>query len=144
VRRRALALLARREHSAFELGQKLRHKGLSVPSVEGVIEQLIAEGLLSDQRFAESLIYSRRQQGYGPVRIRYELREKGVDEDIVDSCLNQVSDWGTVIREVRENRFGVAFPVEAKERARQVRFLLNRGFDGEQVRELLSRVDESL
>ena len=73
-------MLARREHSAFAVRRKLQQKGIAESDIVEAIERLQKEGLLSDQRYAESYINMRRGKGYGPLRIALELRERGVAE----------------------------------------------------------------
>ena len=73
-----MGLLARREHSARELSHKLKSRDYDEVSIQAVIESLIDEGLQSDDRFAEQFTRSRVEKGYGPIRIRQELRERGI------------------------------------------------------------------
>ena len=139
----AMNLLARREHLRGELAQKLKQKlarsGESAPDperaaeeIEAVLDQLAAENLQSDQRYAESYVRSRSSKGYGPDRIRQELREKGVDGDLQRSALESLElDWVSLAREVRLKKFGSELPRDFKERARQLRFLNYRGFGSE-------------
>ncbi|HET8700353.1 MAG TPA: regulatory protein RecX, partial [Nitrococcus sp.] len=80
VRECALRLLSRREHSTHELALKLHQRGYAPCVVEVIIAELARERWLSDERYAAALVYSRRKQGYGPLRIRAELRHHRVDE----------------------------------------------------------------
>ena len=132
-------MLARREHSCRELEQKLLHKGCSPPHIQTVIAELQAQRLVSDERYAETLSRVRRERGYGPVRIARELQEKGVDPDVAAHYVDFGDEaWLEVLRGVRIKRFGAARPTSMAERARQTRFLLARGFTGEQVRRVLN------
>jgi regulatory protein len=125
IRSAAMDLLARREHSAQELTRKLQ-----------------AHGLLSDARFAETFVYSRFQRGSGPQKIRSELRERGIDEALIEHCIEALDeDWQTRLREVREKKFGAGLPGDFHERSRQMRFLQQRGFSAEQIARVL-RDDE--
>ena len=138
ARRIALGLLARREHSALELRHKLCARGFDADLVASLLRGLGDEGLLSDARFAESFVRTRCDKGYGPLRIRGELRERGIDSDTIEACLD--SDdvaWCRLGARVRNKRFGLGLPTDLKERARQMRFLQQRGFTGEQIRRVL-------
>ena len=139
ARRIALGLLARREHSSLELAYKLSARGFDADPVASLLHRLSAEGLLSDARFAESFVRARRDKGYGPVRIRGELRERGVDSETIEACLDQ-SDvaWLRLVASVRAKRFGLDLPDDFRERARQTRFLQQRGFTAEQIRGVLA------
>jgi regulatory protein len=94
----------------------------------------VAQGLLSNARYAESFIHSRFQRGQGPQRIRAELRERGIDDVLIDACLAEYgSRWQELLEQVRLKRFGPAPPGNFTERNRQMRFLLQRGFTAEQI-----------
>src|SRR5690554_546207 len=91
IREAALRLLARREHSVAELSRKLLQRGWREPEAEATIARLAAENLQSDQRFAESYARSRAARHYGPLRIRAELAERGIDRDLASRA---VADLG--------------------------------------------------
>jgi regulatory protein len=72
------------------------------------------------------------------VRIRVELRERGVAEGDIEEGLQAADeDWAGIARETRRKRFGLSPPGDYRERARQARFLQYRGFSAEQVRAAL-------
>lgn len=129
VRHRAMDLLARREHSRLELKRKLLTKGFEADAIEACIEELVADGLLSDIRFAEAYINHRSQRGFGPHRIRQELRERGVIDTHINLALEEATiDWDGLAEQCRQKKFGVAQPDDYDESARQRRFLQYRGF----------------
>lgn len=133
LRGRALALLARREHSRAELHRKLSELGGAGEALDAVLDDLARERLQSDERFAESFVRSRVVRGQGPQAIATELRVRGVDKELLESVLTQGPDWYAQAAEVRHKRFGPALPEDARERARQARFLQYRGFTAAQV-----------
>lgn len=138
VEHKLVELLARREHSRQELRHKLEQRGYGFDEVEPVLAELAAQGLQSEARFAEHYARDREQRGYGPVRIRMELRERGIDEALIGTALAELDvDWFAAARAARHKRFGPAVPDEFREQARQLRFLNNRGFDAEQCRAAL-------
>ena len=139
-RRRAMDLLARREHSRLELERKLGARGFDDDLVAEVLDALEHEGLLSAARFAESFVAARFAKGQGPVRIRRELVERGVTatRDLLE---NERFDWDRLARDTRIRRFGRARPKDLKEKARQTRFLEYRGFGHDQIRRALE-IDE--
>jgi regulatory protein len=137
IRRTALNLLARREHSILELNHKLTRRGFESAEVDGIIEQLVAEDLLSDARYAEVYAHSRVDRGYGPLRISRELRERGVPDGVVGSLLVDLADeWPATIARAHRKRFGGRLPGNAIEEAAQLRFLRHRGFTFEQIKRL--------
>ena len=76
-------LLARREHSTRELRDKLLVRGFEEDEITPALQLLSQEGLLSDERFTESFIHWRIGRGSGPLKIRAELRQRGVADEII-------------------------------------------------------------
>ena len=131
-------LLARREHSRRELQGKLLQRGFEPARIEQVVAELAGEGLQSDARFAAAYVHQRRERGYGPVRIRQELQQRGVAEDLIADCLDgSDTDWSGQARQARCKRFGGRPPANLHERARQTRFLQYRGFSSADIRRVL-------
>lgn len=130
----AVAQLARREHSRAELRNKLRRRlGSEIEpadvaaQVEKILDELQAKGLLSDTRFAAVLTRSRAER-FGAARIRYEMREHELPDDVVRPAIEALNATEeSRAREVWKRRFGEP-PADATERARQMRFLAARGF----------------
>lgn len=132
----AVSYLARREHSALELTRKLQKSGFDEVEIENTLSQLQQAGLQSDRRYAESFVNSRINRGYGSVRIRMELKERGVASDIITECLQQAEvDWFALAADVRSKRFGEQNPEDFKDRAKQQRFLQYRGFTHDEITE---------
>ena len=134
IRQTALNLLARREHSEWELARKLRAKDFPDADIQTIITKLSQEGLLSNARFIENYIQSRLNKGFGPLRIRAELIERGLTEEFIEHHLN-ISDnaWFIAARGVWQKRFKGRLPNDFKSRAQQMRFLQYRGFTHEQI-----------
>ena len=78
IRRSAMDLLARREHGRVELTRKLRQRGACPEMIDIALDRLTEEGLLSESRYLESYIRYRARSGYGPLRIREELNQRGL------------------------------------------------------------------
>ena len=138
IRRAAMDLLARRDHTREELSRKLCKQFSSEPeSVEEELSKLGDEGLQSNTRLAEALIRSRVSRGQGPVRIEAELRGKGLTASEVKSAMEMGEvDWHELAQEVSRKRYGEQPPANAKERAKRGRFLQQRGFPFEQISSL--------
>jgi regulatory protein len=137
LRRIALDFLARREHSQQELQQKLKARADDGEAVEALLRQLKDERLQSDERFTEAYVHHRVNAGIGPLKIRYELRQKGVDELLVDAHLEPLGEqWDVMMRQQRARKYGDSIPADHAERMKQARFLQNRGFSPESVMRL--------
>ncbi|MDQ2696483.1 MAG: recombination regulator RecX [Pseudomonadota bacterium] len=140
VRDCALGLLARREHTVLELRHKLLRRGFAADRVEAVLASLVAQDALSDARFADLYAHSRVDKGYGPLRIQMELRERGVDAATIAAVLDGLADfWTSKILQVHHKKFAGALPRDPAGRARQTRFLRQRGFTLEQIDRLFRR-----
>lgn len=145
LRRRAIGLLARREHSRRELADKLRSRrdarDVDPELIERVVEELAEAGLQSDERCAEMLVYARAQRGNGPLRIRADLRDAGIASELADPLLEAEEDaWPERLRSLAERRFGAEAPADAREWGRRARFLASRGFPEGMVRDVLGDI----
>jgi len=131
-------LLARREHSAAELRRKLAARGCDPALAAEVIEALRADGWQSDVRFADSFVRSRVERGHGPLRVRFELRRRGIADAVIEAVLaEQDPDWTALARRVCRRRFGDGPARDRGDYARRWRFLAQRGFDSDQIRSVL-------
>ena len=140
ARNTAMDLMSRREHSRRQLQEKLHQKGFESDAVSEALDQLQAENLLSDERFAETYLHQRMQRGFGPLRIRQELKEKGVDAATVQILMEACEqDWQQLMQQQRIKRFGMEIPQDYREMTKQARFLQNRGFSPDAVMRLFRR-----
>jgi regulatory protein len=125
----AVRLLSRREHSAFEIHDKLRKRDFDEEEIAQAIVELQQGGWLSDERFAEAYIRMRQLKGFGPIRIAIELNERGVEETIVDSCLHASDDlWQQSLREQYQKKYRNKTIEDYNDKAKRIRFLQYRGF----------------
>lgn len=137
LRQRALRLLARREHSRAELARKLVPHAESAETLNAVLDELVARRLLSDERYVEMRLNARSAR-FGNARLAQELRTQGVHEELVDAALAGCNDELTRARAVWRRKFGDRpLTEDAAGRAKQMRFLMSRGFSGETVRRVL-------
>jgi regulatory protein len=138
IEQAALRLLASREHTRAELYRKLRSRAADEGLLERVLDALEAQRALSDQRFVETYIASRRRKGFGPVRIRMELREKGVANSLTSDWLDENDpEWDEVLKQTAQRKFGPTPPADLRELSKRTRFLEYRGFSPERIRLLL-------
>jgi regulatory protein len=137
---RAVALLARREHSRAELATKLLRRldeGQGNADVGRVLDELQRRGLLSEERYAASIVRTRSAR-YGNARLKQELKARGVPDAAAAAALAAASaSEFERAKAVWMRRFGV-LPTSLAERARQVRFLQTRGFDSAVIRRILN------
>lgn len=136
LKARAIAYLSRREHSRWELGRKLAPHAPDADSLAQLLDELERENWLSDERFVQSLI-NRRAARQGTMRIIQELRQHAVPDDYIAQAEEQLRESETHrARDVWEKKFGTP-ATDAKDYARQYRFMMSRGFSPDCVRRLL-------
>ena len=138
---RALRLLSQREHSRLELERKLAGHETEPGQLAKALDELQARGFISEERVVESVIH-RRASKLGTARVRQELQSKGLSPEVMADALEQLR--GTELaraREVWARKFGEP-ATEPKEKARQIRFLVSRGFAAEVVRRVVQGADE--
>ncbi len=139
ARKKAMDYLARREYGQRELEQKLIAAGFESVTVAATVDKLTGEGLQDDRRFIENFVHSRINQGKGPIRVRQELGERGLNAGMIEAVLEDVAeDWCALARQVRDKKFGPGLPRDFKEKARQMRFLQYRGFDSDHIQAAVS------
>lgn len=139
VRRAAMDLLARREHGRVELTRKLRQRGATPELIDSALDRLTEEGLLSESRYLESFIAYRARSGYGPLRIREELSQRGLLRSDIEQALRESGlDWQAQLQETWQRKYSGQLPGDARERAQQGRFLSYRGYSMEMIGRLLS------
>jgi regulatory protein len=154
LRGRALQYLARREYSRAELrGKLLPHvqtdegfeqadelSGLT--KLDDLLDDLIDRGWLSDARAVSQLLHAKRSR-FGLQRITHELRQRGIAEDLIGAALPQLKETELeAAHQVWKKKFGV-LPQDAKEKARQMRFLQSRGFALDVIFQVLRQAPDS-
>ncbi|HZX71311.1 MAG TPA: regulatory protein RecX [Rhodanobacter sp.] len=132
---KALGLLVRREHSQRELQAKLRQGGYEVGEATAAIGRLGEQHYQDEQRFAQALVRSRLSQGYGPLRLRAELKSHAMPAAMIRECIDAADiDWDEVAAAQLRRRYGGAGTKDPAERAKRAQFLLRRGFAAATVR----------
>ena len=136
-------------HALVTLGQRVSRHGCQRGGTGGedlidqarlrlqlgiALARLGDEGLQSDTRFAEAFVQSRINQGKGPVRIRADLAQRGIQDGVVEGALEaSACDWFELAGNERRKKFGSLAPGDFKEKARQMRFLQYRGFEQDHI-----------
>lgn len=130
--------LLRREHSVVELRRKLSIKQYDPDEIEDALTRMLKAGYLSDQRFAEHYTRHRASAGFGVLRIENELLARGVSEaDIALGISLYEGSWCANAQIVREKKFGLNWPSNFKEIAKQKNFLQYRGFSSDEIKQVV-------
>ncbi|KIF81732.1 recombination regulator RecX [Noviherbaspirillum autotrophicum] len=141
LKARALKYLSAREHSRLELARKLARYAQEADDIEALLDSLEAAKLLSQSRFSESLVH-RRAARFGNSRILSELLSHGIEGEALDEIkANLGQDETARAREVWKKKFRQA-PADAAERAKQMRFLQQRGFSMRAIQGAMRMIDQ--
>ena len=132
IRLKIMDFLSRREHSAKEIFQKLSYRVESQDMLLQVIDDLVEDGLLSDERFAESYFHSRKNRGFGPLRIKNELSQRGIKESIFDS-IQKDTDWTACALKVLKKKTNGKDLMDTKEILKLKKFLNYRGYEFQDI-----------
>lgn len=131
----AYSVLAVREHSRQELYWKLRRREwCDEAEIDDLLDALETDNILSDDRYAESLVRFSLYRGHGRIKIRHKLRESGVTTSLIQKYLEDADiNWYSQIHEVRIKKCGETLPKEFADKAKLSRFLAGRGFEVELI-----------
>ncbi|OYW65267.1 MAG: recombination regulator RecX [Hydrogenophilales bacterium 12-64-13] len=137
LRQRALGYLARREHSRHDLTRKLERAGFEPEAIGPVLDEFEEKNWLSDKRFAESWVADHRARA-GSVKLAHDLRQHGISDDVIEAVMraNRDSELERA-RSVWQKKFGTP-AADAADKARQIRFMLSRGFTTDVIRHALN------
>lgn len=137
LRQLAFAYLGRREYSKQMLIDKLLETGADRSEIQQLVEELADSCYQSDIRMASMTVRSNLRRGRGKARIQQDLKKYAIDPALAADEL-AATDWLQQAIQLRIKKFGTALPIEAKEKARQFRFLQYRGFDLDVCRQALA------
>jgi regulatory protein len=138
LKARALRYLSAREHSRQELARKLSRYAQEGDDIEALLDSLEAANFQSQERFSESLV-NRRAARFGNTRILAELHTHGIEADKLNAIKHQLAE-DEVQRacDVWQRKFGTP-PSNPAEKARQMRFLQQRGFSHKAIQAALTQ-----
>lgn len=137
-----IRLLSMREHSQRELADKLCAKTTQGDIVYAVIDDLIEKNYQSDQRFTESFVRSRINRGAGPVKIKSELKGKGIENNLVDEFVDLDSAvWLENAERQYSKKYGVGPVMDYSAWTKRARFLQSRGFSMEHIKLTIPAID---
>ncbi len=138
ARKIALRYLSRREYSQQEMSEKLVSKGIERIIADAITKELVHDNLINDVRFTQELVRVRMIRGYGPLKIKFELKQRGVSEEMASQCLSDIEvDWASHARLALERKFRQQPVEDYKEWAKRANYLRGRGFTSEHVQRSL-------
>ncbi|MEL0208951.1 MAG: regulatory protein RecX [Gammaproteobacteria bacterium] len=138
VYNKALDLVSRREHSRHELRQKLNKRfPETMPIIEEVLDKLVLNNILDDERFVEMYLNARARKGFGPKKIEMELYSKKVDSMLIGNAIEAYESWTENAENELKKKFKGIKPTDYKSKMKQKQFLFNRGFSTQIIERIL-------
>jgi len=138
VYNKALDLVSRREHSRYELMQKLdKRYPNTTPIIEDVLDKLETNKILDDERFAEMYLNSRARKGFGPRKIEMELHSKKVDSFFISNAVEAYESWLENAQRELKKKFKDQKPTDYQSKMKQKQFLFTRGFSSPIIDKIL-------
>ena len=141
LRSYAFAVLTRREYSKADLIEKLGLYAMDRDEVLKLVDELARENHQSDQRVAEIMLSSQKRKGKGPNRIKLALKSKKIDASLIQEELKE-TDWNEQAYQLKVKKYGTKVEKEPKLKAKQIRFLMYRGFEIDAIIKAITRKEE--
>lgn len=129
LKTKVLDLLSRRDYSYQELYQKLCKYSEDLDLIKKVLDEMVAKNFINEERFIANFIHNKSQR-YGSLKIKYLLKHKTDNSQLVNQ-IYQESDIDELAsaRQIWQRKFGQTPAKSWAEKAKQIRFLLSRGFN---------------
>lgn len=150
IREACFRYLSRRDHSSFELRQKVAKKGYKESDIERVLQNLGEKGYLNDKSFAAKFIEEKTELNqWGPKKIQSHLYKKGINRSIIEEVLSEKTDHLQqqqicVDLVMKRKRHFLREEDEYKRKQKIYRYLTGRGFSGSVIKKSLPRITEKL
>ena len=147
----AMLMLGRRDYSQQEMQQKLTQKGYDDAEIQTTLARLKDLEYLDDAKYARHFVNDKaRLSGWGTLRIRMSLKQKGVKEREIEAALAQFEQkiekkdeptWTERATDLLQRRYGLTEGVlPPNEYRKRMSFLLRRGFDFDQAKQALNNL----
>lgn len=131
----------RNRKTTWEIKDLLTREGIGEDAIAGAVDYLEEYRFLDDEEFAELFSRDKRNlNGYGPVKIRYLLKQKGIDDRLIAMALENFTqdDEVEMIEKIVDKKY-VRGDVLSKDKSKIIRFLLSRGFQYSAIKVVLDR-----
>ena len=129
-----------RPHSEKELREKLLQKGAAPEDIETVVALCLDYGFVNDGEYAGMIVRHYAGAGYGPGRIRQELRRRGIPPELWDEALAELPEGTETLDRLLAARLRGRDPADRKERDKAANALFRKGYSWEDVRAAMERL----
>lgn len=141
LRSYAFAVLTRKEYSKKDLIEKLCLYAEDREEVLILVDELSRENYQSDQRVAEMTVRSQIRKGKGPNRIKLALNAKSIDKALAKNDMDEI-DWYEQAYMLKVKKYGTEVAIDAKMKAKQIRFLQYRGFEMDAIMKAIRKRED--
>lgn len=150
----ALNYISYRDRSVLEMRAYLEKKNYSTDEIEVCLENLTEWGLLDDEGFCRKFIRHSKDKERGPIRIRYDLRNKGIDQETIEKCMEEelsreeeieiaFAIGGKILSDEASEREDKNIILDEKLKGKIARRLASRGFSGNVVYTVINKLKSS-
>ena len=139
----AMRSLARRESAESELAGRLRRQGFNEEVIDAVLDYCRGYHWIDDERYGAMAVRAGATKGQGPIKIRFDLRRKGLNDAQIETAFEQPElDWFELASELLQRRARASDLGDFKLRMKWLKYLLGRGFNQGQARHAISAMQE--
>jgi len=132
----------KRPHSEKELRDKLAQKGASPEDIETVVALCVDYGFVNDGEYAGMIVRHYASSGYGPGRIRMELKRRGVPPDYWEEAMEEFPEGNETIDRLLAARLRGRDISDRKERDKAANALFRKGYSWDDIRAAMERLRE--
>ena len=132
--------LAMREHSRYQIKNKLINKGFEKKIVNDVLQELLESGFQSDKRYTEEYIRYRQNIGYGVKKIIFELKSNGISSSIISEYLNNFIDDYDVLFKLASDKILNENLNDQKILAKYINHFKYKGFDNNIILKIIKNI----
>ena len=133
----AIDLVSKKMYTEKEIRIKMKHKEFSQTAIDSVVDILKEYGYINDEAYA-TVYCEHYMQKYGVKKLEFELKNKGVDSDIIENALLGVKNDDTLEEMIRK-KVGTK-ELDFKEYSKTVRYFLSKGFEYDVIQEILNKL----
>lgn len=134
---KCMALCSKAEYCSFDVRKKLQGWELDYDEQDQIIEELIKEKFLSDERYVEAYVRDKfRFNRWGKIKIAYMLKQKQLSGEVVNNAILAIDDedyLALIKDELLKKAKGTKGKNEYDIKAKIVRYLVSKGFESEHV-----------
>lgn len=141
---KAAAYCSMSEHCTFEVKKKLTEWGAKESEIEQIIDYLLKENFLDEQRYAQAFVKDKfRFSKWGKIKLSFELRIKHIPENKITQAITQIDDddyYNTLFELLKKKDKTIKYSSQNDRKAKLLRFAQSRGFEIDLTLKTIDRI----